>query len=149
MLRSVLRVPVASLLCSLPLLACARGAEPKPAAAPTASPAPEAAGPKVAVVEGSVMLGECPAKLERKKAEQTMNDLVSACDNVPGGTAKFQATLRPGGRIEISAPDGSDQGTVPICVIKHKLQHKLFLTKPCTLAVQIEEKSVDRKPGSK
>lgn len=149
MLPSVSRVLAASLLACFPLLACAGGAEPKPAAAPTASAAPEPAGPKVAVVEGSVMLGECPAKLDKKKAEQTMNDLVGACDNVPGGTAKFQATLRPGGRIEISAPDGSDQGTVPICVIKHKLQHKLFLTKPCTLAVQIEEKSVDRKPERK
>ncbi|MBK9000043.1 MAG: hypothetical protein IPM35_30360 [Myxococcales bacterium] len=143
------RVLAASLLCSLPLLACAGGAEPKPAATPTASATPESAGPKVSVVEGSVMLGECPAKLDKKKAEQTMNDLVSGCDDVPGGTAKFQATLRPGGRIEISAPDGSDQGTVPICVIKHKLSHKLFLAKPCTLAVQIEAKSVDAKPRSK
>lgn len=138
----VARFKAASLFIGLFFLACAGAGDSKPAAAPTPSAAPPPVGPKVAVVEGSVMLKECPAKLERKKAEKTMNDLVGDCDRVPGGTASFQATLHPGGRIEISAPDGSDQGTVPICVVKHTLKHKLFLAKPCTLAVQIEEKSV-------
>lgn len=136
--------PICSLL-AVVSLGCATGGEPKPAKAPPPSPPAAPAGPRVAVVEGSVMLGECPAKLERRKAEKTMNDLVSGCDKVPGGTATFQATLKPGGGIEISAPDGSDQGTVPICVVKHTLKHKLFLTKPCTLAVQIEEKSLPAK----
>ncbi|MCK6535168.1 MAG: hypothetical protein L6Q84_19520 [Polyangiaceae bacterium] len=93
-----------------------------------------------------MMLRECPAKLDKKEAERTMNGLVGECDSVPGGTASFQATLLPGGRIEISAPDGSDRGTVPICVVKHALKHKLLLAKPCTLAVQIEEKSVRAAP---
>jgi hypothetical protein len=137
---------VPGLLAAVLVVACGGGGDKKPAASPatTASAAPSR--PKVAVVEGSVMLKECPAKLDKKQAEKTMNDLVSGCDTVPGGTATFQATLEPGGSIEIRAPDGSDQGTVPICVLKNTRKHKLFLAKPCTLAVQIEEKSVASKP---
>jgi hypothetical protein len=139
---AVVHFKAAALLAGVFLFACAAPGESKPAAAPPPSAAAPPTGPKVAVVEGSVMLKECPAKLDKKEAEKTMNGLVGACDKVPGGTASFQATLLPGGRIEISAPDGSDEGTVPICVVKHALKHKLFLAKPCTLAVQIEEKSV-------
>ena len=144
--RSVAHLKAASVLAGVLLVACAAPVESRPAAAPAPSAAAPLAGPKVAVVEGSVMLRECPAKLDKKEAERTMNGLVGECDSVPGGTASFQATLLPGGRIEISAPDGSDRGTVPICVVKHALKHKLFLAKPCTLAVQIEEKSVRAAP---
>jgi len=145
MLSGVLRFAATAAVFVILPLACAKGPEPK-AAAPAPSAAPATTGPRVAVVEGSVMLKECPAKLDKKQAEKTMNDLVGGCDKVPGGTASFHATLHPAGRVEISAPDGSDQGTVPICVVKQTLKHKLFLTKPCTLAVQIEEKTVSAKP---
>ncbi len=95
------------------------------------------------VVEGSIMVKECPAKLDPKKAEKTMNALVGGdCSSVPGGKARFLATLKPGGGIEIAAPDGTDQGTIPICVLKGQLKHKLKLKKPCTLDVQIEERKM-------
>jgi hypothetical protein len=87
------------------------------------------------------MLVDCPSKLQPKKAKETINGLVEGCSNVPGGRARFVAVLEPGGGVRITAPDGTNQGTIPICVLQHKLKHKLWIKKPCKVDVQIEEGS--------
>lgn len=107
--------------------------------APSASAAPT--GKAVAVVEGSILVKECPAKLDPKQARKTLDMLAGDCTSVPGGSARFLATLMPGGRIDIAAPDGSDEGTIPICVLKNKLRHRLLIKHSCTFEVQIEQSS--------
>ena len=130
-----------SLILVVLVASCAKQSDSKAPAQPAPSssaPAP----PRVAVVEGSVLLKDCPAKLHASVARKTLDALAGDCQSVPGGRARFLATLEPGGRIEISAPDGSQEGTIPICVLQNKLRHKLFIRKPCTLEVTIEEASV-------
>ncbi len=101
--------------------------------------------PPVKVVEGSIVFTKCPDSkhLGAGRAEATINKLVDGCTSVPGGSARFMATLKPGGTIEIAAPSGSkDEGVVPICVLKNRLRHHLWLRHACTMAVQIEEQRV-------
>jgi len=130
---------------SVPLLLAISCAKPNDANAPS-NPAPSASAapprPRVVVVEGSVLVRDCPAKLHPSVARKTLDALAGDCQTVPGGRARFLATLEPGGRIDISATDGTDQGTIPICVLKNKLRHKLFIRKSCTLEVTIEEASM-------
>jgi hypothetical protein len=117
----------------------------EPPPPPLAAPPPEAqAEPatKVGVMEGSVVFVDCPDKLDVKEAERTINRLVEPCESVPGGTARFRATLAPRGRIEIAAADGSSEGVIPICVLKNRLTHKIRVNKPCQLDVQIEERKI-------
>ena len=102
----------------------------------------EPAAPKVGVVEGSVVFVDCPDKINAKEAEATVNRLVESCDEVPGRAARFRATLEPGGRIDISAPDGSNHGLIPICVLKHRLVHRIGLRKSCQIEVEIEERRI-------
>jgi hypothetical protein len=70
-----------------------------------------------------------------------MYQLVEGCSSVPGGSAEFEATLQPGGRIEIAAAPGQPD-VVPICILKHSLLHKVALVKPCRLDVKIAQTSV-------
>jgi hypothetical protein len=74
-------------------------------------------------------------------AESAMYQLVEGCASVPGGTAQFQATLQPGGRIEITAAAGQPD-VVPICILKHSLLHRVPLVNACRLDVKIEQSSV-------
>jgi hypothetical protein len=136
--RKALGAAVAGVL----LFGAACGPRSEPASSPP-PPAPSAAPakPRVAVVEGSVIVKDCPSKLH-KQARKTLDALVGDCTSVPGGSARFLATLQPGGRIEISASDGSNEGTIPICVLQNKLRHKLFITKECAVEVRIEETSL-------
>jgi len=72
-----------------------------------------------------------------------MRRLVEPCSKVPGQAARFQATLVPGGRIEIASPSGDRaDGIVPICVVKNQLSHAVSLKQPCTFDVQLEERTV-------
>jgi hypothetical protein len=77
-------------------------------------------------------LGRANAKL----SEAAMYQLVEGCATVPGGSAEFDATLQPGGRIEISAIPGQPD-VVPICILKHSLLHRVPLSKPCRLEVKM------------
>jgi len=70
-----------------------------------------------------------------------MYDLVEGCTSVPGGDARFEATLEPGGRVVISAAPGHAD-VVPICVLKHALVHRVALSKPCQLDVRLEQTEV-------
>jgi hypothetical protein len=89
------------------------------------------------LANGCQHLGRDNARL----AERAMYQLVEGCTSVPGGSAEFEATLEPGGRIEIATMPGQPD-VVPICVLKHSLQHKVTLTKPCRLEVKIAQTSV-------
>jgi len=120
--------------------ACHRAAPAK------AAPAPASSGPSpVKVVEGSIVFTDCPdsTHLGAGRAQATINKLVDGCTSVPGGSARFVATLKPGGAIEIAAPSGSkDEGVVPICVLKNHLRHHLWVRHPCSMEVRIQEQSV-------
>jgi hypothetical protein len=89
------------------------------------------------LANGCQQLGHDNARL----AERAMYQLVEGCTSVPGGSAEFEATLEPGGRIDIAAAPGQPD-VVPICILKHSLQHKVALTKPCRLDVKIAQSSV-------
>jgi hypothetical protein len=97
---------------------------------------------KLAMVDATILVTDCSkvSNYSASAAEKTMRRLVEDCDSVPGGHVEFVATLVPGGRIEISSVDGTD-GTVPICVLRHQLQHQVAITKACKLHVQMEQKS--------
>jgi hypothetical protein len=89
------------------------------------------------LANGCQSLGQPNAQL----AERAMYDLVEGCTSVPGGDARFEATLEPGGRVVISAAPGHAD-VVPICVLKHALVHRVALSKPCQLDVRLEQTEV-------
>ncbi len=89
------------------------------------------------LANGCDELGRANAKL----SEGAMYQLVEGCATVPGGSAEFAATLQPGGRIEISAVPGQPD-TVPICILKHSLMHRVPLSKPCRLEVKMRQTSL-------
>jgi len=111
---------------------------------PVRAPPPvEPVGPSAKIVSATLVANDCDrvAKGNAKLAEDAMNKLVEGCTSVPGGRARFSATLEPGGRIEIAQTDGSPD-TVPICVLKHELRHKVPLTHECKLDVRLDESAV-------
>ncbi len=122
-------------------LALAAGCGSKPAPSRAESPPREPAAAQVVnatiLANGCQHLGAANAKL----AERAMYQLVEGCSSVPGGSARFEATLEPGGRIEIAAAPGQPD-VVPICILKHSLEHKVALAKPCRLDVKIAQTSV-------
>jgi hypothetical protein len=89
------------------------------------------------LTNGCQALGASNARL----AEKAMYQLIEGCASVPGGRAAFEATLQPGGRVAISAIAGQPD-VIPICVLKHALQHGVPLTQPCHLDVKLEQISV-------
>jgi hypothetical protein len=121
------------------IAACA--AKEQPAASPETPPPP--GGVAAQMVNATILTNGCrdlgmPAA---RQAERAMDQLIEGCTTVPGGKAQFEATLQPGGRIEIDGVPGQPD-VVPICILKHSLMHKVPLTKPCHLDVKIEQTSV-------
>jgi len=121
------------------------------AAASACAPEPQATSPGAApgagraaqIVNATILTNGCQrlGTASAQLAEHAMYDLVEGCTSVPSGSARFEATLDPGGRIEITAVPGYAD-VVPICVLKHALVHKVPLAKPCRLDVKIEETHV-------
>jgi hypothetical protein len=113
---------------------------PSASASPAASSAP---GQSAQIVNAMILTNDCKVAgaANARLAEKAMNQLTEGCTSVPGGKAQFEATLQPGGRISISAVPGQPD-VVPICVLKHSLQHSVPLTQPCHLDVKLEETSV-------
>ncbi|UQA56647.1 hypothetical protein [Polyangium aurulentum] len=107
---------------------------------------PENAGPDIHSVNASVVMKDCPDSgkgMNSKAANTAIRKLVAPCSKVPGGAAHFQATLMPGGRIQLASPDGDPtQGVVPTCVLENQLNHGVALKKPCKLDVFLEEGKV-------
>jgi hypothetical protein len=130
----------AGLAVLLGCMACGASGTKGPAESGTA---PAASGAAARIVNAIILANGCDAmgRNSAKMAESAMNLLVEACTSVPGGTAQFQATLEPGGRIEIAGTAGQPD-VVPICILKHALLHKVPLQKPCTLDVKIEEMTI-------
>ena len=110
------------------------------AAPPAQAPTEERA---LHVVSATVLTNGCDnlGKADAKLAESAMTKLVDGCTEVSGGKFIFTATLLPGGRIEI-APGKDQPPVVPICVLKNELRHKMAIKSPCTLDVELDEKSV-------
>lgn len=124
------------------LFTCACASTPPPAESPPPPP-PTTAGPSAQVVNATILTNECQGlgKSHAMLAESAMYHLVEACTSVPGGSAQFEATLEPGGKIDIAGVPGQP-AVVPICILKHSLQHKVPLKAPCHLDVKIEQTSV-------
>src|SRR4051794_13517774 len=97
------------------------------------------------MVNATAVVASCPdaRRMAAKTAADAINRLVEPCAKVPGGTAHFTATLLPGGKIQLASPEGKvADGVVPTCALSHGLSHRIFLTKPCTFDVQLEERKV-------
>jgi hypothetical protein len=110
-----------------------------------------AAGPQVALTHTSVVIASCPdsVKMDSRAANAVMRKMVEPCAKAPGGAVRFQATLLPGGRIELASETGDRaEGVVPICVLKNKLAHSVVLKERCTFNVTLEERSVPASEGS-
>jgi hypothetical protein len=143
-MRSVLSCLALALTAST-TIACAHGPpssqpqSPGPASSGSADSAAQAAQ----VVNATVLTNGCQSlgRANAKLAESAMVQLVEGCSSVPGGSAEFEATLEPGGRITIAAAPGQPD-VVPICILKHSLLHKVALAKPCRLEVKIAQSSV-------
>ncbi len=123
--------------------ACASTPPPAQPEPPPPTTATTTAGPSAQVVNATILTDECKGlgKANAMLAESAMYHLVEACTSVPGGSAEFEATLEPGGQIDIKAVHGQPE-VVPICILKHSLQHKVPLKTPCRLEVKIEQTSV-------
>ncbi|MDP9034204.1 MAG: hypothetical protein M3O50_05315, partial [Myxococcota bacterium] len=140
-------LPVFALLALLAVTACARkpvalAAHPAREQAP--APAVSATAPRsMQVVNATILANHCQdlGRANARLAEAAMYRLVEGCRSVPGGSARFEATLNPVGTIAIAAVSG-DPEVVPICILKHSLTHHVTLSAPCRLDVQIEEQTV-------
>jgi hypothetical protein len=111
------------------------------AAAPPSPPPPQP--PKAQLVSATIAMNGCATLtgVNGRLAEEAMHKLVDACASVPGGSTRFTLTLLPSGRIEL--PQSPDQPeTIPTCVLKNDLRHRVSLQKPCSLVVKLEETSV-------
>ncbi len=119
----------------------ASSAAPDPSASASASAV--SAPPAAEVVNATILTNGCQAlgASNARLAEKAMYQLIEGCSSVPGGKAQFEATLQPGGRVIISAVAGQPD-VIPICVLKHALQHGVPLAQPCRLDVKLEETSV-------
>ena len=111
--------------------------------APPGSAAPASSGPSANVVNAIILANGCEVvgRKNAQLAERAMNQLVEACNDVPGGAVQFEATLQPGGHIDIAGIPGQPD-MVPICILKHSLLHQVPLTKPCTLDVKIQQMTI-------
>jgi len=125
------------------LTACASTPPPAEPELPPPTTAAAPTGPSAQVVNATILTNGCQSlgKGNSMLAESAMYHLVEACTSVPGGSTQFLATLQPGGRIDIAAAPGQPD-VVPICILKHSLQHKVPLKAPCQLDVKIEQTSV-------
>lgn len=125
------------------LFACASTPPAEPPPPPPTTAMPSSGGPSAQVVNATILTNACQGlgKSNAMLAESAMYHLVEACTSVPGGSAQFEATLEPGGQIDIAGVPGQP-AVVPICILKHSLQHKVPLKAPCHLDVKIEQTSV-------
>lgn len=138
-----MRLALASIAILCASAACASGPPPASPEPPPPTTAEPSGGRSAQVVNATILTNECKGlgKANAALAESAMYHLVEACTAVPGGSAEFEATLQPGGNIDIAGAPGQPQ-VVPICILKHSLQHKVPLKTPCRLDVKIEQSSV-------
>lgn len=115
------------------------GGSPKPS--PVDTPPTEY---PVSMVTSSVVMDACPdaAKINTKQAGKEIEELLGPCTKVPGGSARFSATLSPDGRVKLGSPSGdAADGVVPTCLLESQgqLKHKVKLRAACRFDVQLEE----------
>jgi hypothetical protein len=122
------------------------GCSPAPPPAEPAAPE-EPPPPPIALMNATVVATSCPqvTKFNARMAENAIRKLIEPCTKIPGGAARFSATMLPGGRIQLGSPEGDPaEGVVPTCVVKNQLTHKVLLRKPCSFRVELEERTVAR-----
>ena len=144
--RPLLRA-IASTSLAGALAACA-SATPASSATPAGVEATPAPGRAAQVVNATILTNGCEAlgRPSAKLAERAMSELVEGCGEVPGGSARFGATLLPGGHIKIEGVAGQPD-VVPICILKHSLVHRVPLERPCHLDVSIAQSTVPIPPA--
>lgn len=146
-------LPPASLACAatvaslaLGIMVAACSGNPTPEAQAGEAPADGETEQTLATgVNATVIVSKCPdaARVNIRMAQDAIQRLVGPCAKVPGGSAHFSAKLMPGGRIELASPEGDPtEGVVPTCVLKNRLVHRVLLKSPCTLDVQLDERTV-------
>jgi hypothetical protein len=137
----------AALAGGLAVLACAGN----PAPPPDQGEPPDEAEPTMARgVNATVIVSKCPdaQRIKVRTAQDAIQKLVGPCAKVPGGKAHFSATLLPGGTIELASPAGDPaEGVVPTCVLHNRLLHRVPLKSPCTLDVELDERTVVVEPA--
>jgi hypothetical protein len=94
-------------------------------------------------VSAIVLANQCAVlgKAEAKLAEKEMDHLVEGCSTYAGPSARFTATLLPGGVMQFGPPT-EDASSIPMCVLNHPLKHMVHLSKPCALDVKLEVTSM-------
>ncbi|HSN97189.1 MAG TPA: hypothetical protein VLS89_02790 [Candidatus Nanopelagicales bacterium] len=136
-LSAVILTPLAAAA----LLGLASCSSTPPPAEPAKPAEPEPA--PIALVNATVLATTCPqvTQYNARMAENAIRKLVEPCTKIPGGGARFTATMLPGGKIELGSPEGDPtEGVVPMCVVKNQLTHKIFLKKACVFRVELEER---------
>jgi hypothetical protein len=134
-----LALPIA---CSLVLAAACGGAQ----SGDDSAVSGELPSTRTSLVNATAVVSACPGmqRQSAKLATDAIQKLVAPCGAVPGGRAHFSATLLPGGKIELAAPDGDPtDGVVPTCVLQRGLAHKALLKRPCRFDVQLEERKLE------
>ena len=104
-------------------------------------------GHPINVVSSTVVLESCPDahRMNSKLADDALQKLVDSCGSLLGGAAHFMAILVPGGRIELTAPNGDPaSGVVPTCVLEHQLLHRVSLQSPCKFDVRLDQGQMER-----
>ena len=133
---------VVTLIACLGLAACS-GAQLEPVTDdPVVDDVPKS---MTSLVNATSVVSACPDSkhMNARAAANAIDHLIEPCATVPGGEAHFSATLLPGGKIELAAPEGNLQGgLVPPCALKGGLHHKVKLMHACTFDVQLEERKV-------
>ncbi len=106
--------------------------------------------PPVTAMSAVIIANHCSglSKQDSVRAQETMNALVEHCDSVPHGEATFRVVLYPDGSISFAAAaDGGDGaqagGELPMCVVSHRLRHKVKLTAECDIDVKLAQTSID------
>jgi hypothetical protein len=79
------------------------------------------------------------SKQDSVRAQQTMNELVEHCDSVPHGKSTFSVVLYPDGSISFASSGDAGSDEIPMCVVSHRLRHKVKLTTECGMDVRLEQ----------
>lgn len=98
----------------------------------------------VAAMESETLLPSCPTNASvREQARDVIRNLLSACDHVPDGYARFTAQLLPNGSIRFTSSENDPtEGSVPICALVGPLSHPLVIQSSCHVEVTLVERDL-------
>lgn len=143
-----LRLASAAMLAALAALSALPGCGAPPPPQEPAEPS-EPPPPPIALMNATVVVESCPnvTKYNARMAENAIRKMIEPCTKVPGGAARFTATMVPGGNIKLASPSGDvSEGVVPTCVVTNELTHKVLLRKPCVFRIELEDRTIPQPP---